>query len=509
MINLPVGIRALAVSFPSIIRTNEYWQNQYPDLFTQTKLRNPRRSKSDDFTTDNNGLDIWSIAVTPYLSDPFRGNIERRVLSSQESSLTLEYRAAKDALEAANLAPSEVELMIVASLFSEQVGTGNATYLAEQLKLCCPAWNLESTCSSALVALQNAHALVQTGTYRNVLVVISQIGSNAVDEADTLSWSMGDGAGAFVVDLLKPNQGILGTKIVNTIATHGAYSYKLTTDAQGKPRICTSTGNNASMLAETAVDFVRNCCYGATAAAGVTLDDIDFFAFNTPTAWYVDVCTRALGIDKQRTINLYPRYANIGPVLPVANLYHAAAEGKISENSLVLVYTNGAAATAAAVVMRWGDVALGQVPAPPISVTQEKERSEPTAEDCLSQEKVFTATQAAFSKAKLLAAKPEQQQQMLETYLLEWLATSLQLPLTSLNTQQSTASLLDSLMAIELRRKIEANLQVQVPIDKFLVNNIAQLAELLLNQLTLASLTVSEAIASADLNLEEREKLSL
>ncbi|WP_392535268.1 3-oxoacyl-[acyl-carrier-protein] synthase III C-terminal domain-containing protein [Nostoc sp. C117] len=503
MINLSVGIRALAVSFPDIIRRNEYWQNKYPDLFTQTKLRNPRRSKSDDLTTDNNGLDIWSIAVAPYLSDPFRGNIERRVLSSQESSLTLEYRAAKDALEAAKLAPSEVGLMIVASLFSEQVGTGNAIYLAEQLKLCCPAWNLESTCSSALVALENARALVQTGTYRNVLVVISQIGSNAVDEADTLSWSMGDGAGAFVVDLLKPNQGILGTKIVNTIATHGAYSYKLTTDAQGKPRICTHTGNNASMLAETAVDFVRNCCYSATAAAGVTLDDINFFAFNTPTAWYVDVCTRALGIDKQRTINLYPRYANIGPVLPIANLYHAAAEGKISENSLVLVYTNGAAATAAAVVMRWGDVALGQVPAPPISV-----RSEPTAEDCLSQEKVFTATQATFSKAKLLAAKPEQQQQMLETYLLEWLAASLQLPLSSLNTQQSTASLLDSLMAIELRRKIEANLQVQVPIDKFLVNNIAQLAELLLNQLTLASLTVSEAIASADLNLEEREKLS-
>ncbi|MEH2193609.1 MAG: 3-oxoacyl-[acyl-carrier-protein] synthase III C-terminal domain-containing protein [Nostoc sp.] len=504
MTNLPVGIRALAVSFPDIIRTNEYWQNKYPDLFTQTKLRNPKRSKSDDFTTDNNGLDIWSIAVAPYLSDPFRGNIERRVLSSQESSLTLEYRAAKDALEAAKLAPSEVQLMIVASLFSEQVGAGNATYLAEQLKLCCPAWNLESTCSSALVALQNAQALVQTGTYRNVLVVISQIGSNAVDEADTLSWSMGDGAGAFVVDLLKPNQGILGTKIVNTIATHGAYSYKLTTDTQGKPRISTRTGNNANMLAETAVDFVRNCCYGATAAAGVTLDDIDFFAFNTPSAWYVDVCTRALGIDKERTINLYPRYANIGPVIPIANLYHAAAEGKISENNLVLVYTNGAAATAAAVVMRWGDVALGQVPAPPISVI-----SEPTTQDHLFQEKVFTATQTAFSKAKLLAAKPEQQQQMLETYLLEWLATSLHLPLASLNTQQSTASLLDSLMAIELRRKIEANLQVQVPIDKFLVNNIAQLAELLLNQLTLASLTVSEAIASADLNLKEREKLSL
>ncbi|MEH2408391.1 hypothetical protein [Nostoc sp.] len=66
-------------------------------------------------------------------------------------------------------------------------------------------WNLESTCSSALIALQNAQALIQTGIYRNVLVVVSHIGSNTVNEEDTLSWSMGDGAGAFVVDSLKPN----------------------------------------------------------------------------------------------------------------------------------------------------------------------------------------------------------------------------------------------------------------------------------------------------------------
>jgi 3-oxoacyl-[acyl-carrier-protein] synthase III len=60
------------------------------------------------------------------------------------------------------------------------------------------------------------------------------------------------------------------------------------------------------MLAETAVDCVRTCCEGAVAAAGVTFEQIDFFAFNTPTAWYASVCTRALGIDPERTINLYP-----------------------------------------------------------------------------------------------------------------------------------------------------------------------------------------------------------
>lgn len=501
MIDCPIGIRSLAVSFPSIIRTNDYWRKHYPELVVVASPKRVRLYKPAISTSDINELDIWSQEVKPFLSDPFRGNVERRVLSPDESSLTLECRAAKDALDAAKLSPQEVDLAIVTSLFSEQIVSGNAAYLVRELELCCPAWNLESTCSSALVALQNACALVQTGEYRNVLVVISHIGSNSVDEEDTLSWSFGDGAGAFVVSALKPNQGVLSTKVVHTAATCGAYLHELVMEAQGKSRIRTKTGENASLLAETAVDFLRICCEGAITAAGVTLDQINFFAFNTPTAWYTNVCTRALGISPERTINLYPRYANIGPVLPIANLYHAALEGKIHENDLVLVYTNGAGSTAAATVMRWGNVALGPVPAPPISVTQEQERLYKANHSSSSQAESVKEKAGSFSR-EILAAEPTARQWMLETYLLEWLASSLQLPSAQLNSQQSLALLLDSLMAFELRRRIEVDLQVRVPMDKFFGgNNIVQLAELVLNQLLLAHLT-----SSTNTNEEEKER---
>jgi 3-oxoacyl-[acyl-carrier-protein] synthase III/acyl carrier protein len=495
--NYSIGIRSLALSFGSIIRTNEYWLQKFPELVQQEKPRKARLPKSSD-TFGQNVLDIWSQAVTPYLSDPFRGSVERRVVDVNESSLTLEYRAAKDALAAAQLSPQEVDLAIVASLFPEQVGHGNASHLAHQLKLHCPAWNLESTCSSALVALQNAQALIQMGAYRNALVVVSHIGSKTVDEEDTLSWSMGDAAGAFVLDRLKPSQGILGTKIVNTAATCGAYLHELVTDAQGKPQIRTRTGDNAIALAETSVDFVRTCCESAAAAAGVTLAQIDFFAFNTPTAWYADVCTRALGISAERTINLYPRYANIGPVLPIANLYHAAHASKIRENDLVLVYTKGAAATAAAVVMRWCDVALGSVPALPGSITQEQ-KIHLTANSLLREK-------SSISREKLLTVSREEQRQMLEMYLMEWL-NSLQLPLSEIDREQPFASLLDSLMTFLFKTQIENDLGVQVPLEQFFGDsNIAQLVELLLDRLTLVNLT-ADSISVAD--VEEREKLSL
>ena len=510
MTSCSIGIRSLAVSFPSLIWTTDYWCNRFPELAVQAKSKRVRLPRASRSICKDSGIEIWSQEVAPYLRDPFRGNVEKRLLSQDESALMLECRAAKEAIEAANLHIKEIELIIVTSLFANPIGLNHASTLARQLNLSCPAWNLESTCSSALVALQNVRALIQIGEYRNVLVVVSHFGSNTVDPEDTLSWAMGDGAGAFVVSSLKSNQGVLGSKIISATATCGAYAHELVTDAQGAPRMRTQTGENASMLAETAVDFVRTCCQGAAAAAAVTLDNIDFFAFNTPTAWYTSVCVRALGINPEQTINLYPRYANIGPVFPVASLYHAASAGKLKENDLVLIYTNGAGATAGAMVMRWGDVALGAVPASPIAVTPEQERVRLVGADHYSRSKVPATAEESLSRKELLAVEPYKRQQILEKYLLGWLAETLQIPLNRLTPQQSFALLLDSLMALMFRSQIEADLQVQVPMEKFFGDNtVAQLAEQILNQLVLINLIKSEIRETAETDEEEREKMTL
>ncbi|MBD1903924.1 3-oxoacyl-ACP synthase III family protein [Funiculus sociatus GB2-A5] len=368
-----IGIRSIAVTFPSILRTNDYWRNKYPHSVTQAEQKALAKLFS---ASDSNAKTCeFDQEMIPYLSDPFRGAVERRVLAPDESSMTLEKRVAFDAIAAAEMASEDVDLMIVTSLFPERIAPGNASFLVGEMGLRCPAWNLESTCSSALVALQTANALVQAGAYRNVLVVISCIYSRFVDDDDTLSWFMGDGAGAFIVGNLKSNQGVLGTKIIHTAATCGAFFNELTTDAQGNPRMRIQNGKNASQqIRGTGVEFVRACSQGAVEAAGVTLDDIKYFAFNTPTAWYANLCVRALGIDPERTINLYPQFANIGPVLPIVNLYYGAQLGKVQENDLVLVYTIGSASTAAATVMRWGDVKLGPLPAPAVSLNEQEKR---------------------------------------------------------------------------------------------------------------------------------------
>ncbi|MEH2157800.1 3-oxoacyl-ACP synthase III family protein [Nostoc sp.] len=360
MLDHPVGIRSIAVSFPSIRRTNDYYREKYPELIAQAEQKSLARMFSLTGSTPSNEFDL---EMMPYLSDPFRGTVERWVLGSGESSLTLEERAARDALEAAKLSAKDVDLMIVASVWPEQIGLGDAAFLARKLSLEGAAWNLDATCGSTPIALQTACALVRAGEYRNVLVVISCTYSRFFDEDDTMSWFLSDGAGAFVVGSLESNQGILGTKTIHAGELCNVVFPKLTTDAQGNPQLRMKLCKEANKVTrETAVEFLRTCCEGAMVAAGVTLKQVDFFIFNTSTAWFASFCIRVLGINPERTINLYSEYANLGPVLTVANMYYAAKLGKIRENDLVLVYGFGAAGGIAANVMRWGNVALGSDP---------------------------------------------------------------------------------------------------------------------------------------------------
>ncbi|WP_460204784.1 3-oxoacyl-ACP synthase III family protein [Scytonema sp. NUACC21] len=365
MLHQFVGIRSLALTFPSIKRTKDYYREHYPEMVAHAEQKNLAKLMSLNSSLPSNNFDS---KMMPYLSDPLRGTVEKWMLGSGETSLTLEYRAAMDALNATKFSPNDVDLLLVASFLPEQIGFGNAAFLARQLGLNCAAWNLDAACGSTPIALETACALVQAGGYRNVLVVISCTYSRFFDEDDTLSWFFSDGAGAFVVSSLKPTQGILGTKTVNTSVLCDQLLFKLVEDEQGHTRLRLQVTKSLNkMVGETAMDFLRTCCLGAIASAGLTLEQIDFFIFNTPTAWFASFCTSVLGINPERTINIYPLYANIGPALTLAGLYHAAQQGKIRENDIVLIYGFGAASSASASVLRWGDVALGSYPHNPPS----------------------------------------------------------------------------------------------------------------------------------------------
>jgi malonyl CoA-acyl carrier protein transacylase len=105
-----------------------------------------------------------------------------------------------------------------------------------------------------------------------------------------------------------------------------------------------------------------------------------------------------------------------------------------------------------------------------------------------------------LSKQKRLGTEDKDRQLILETYLLEIVAKSLQVSVSQLKPQHLLNSLLDSLIVIELKQQIETNLHITIPTIKFYEKiSIGQLATFILGQLSQASLL--EQLDSDFLNL--------
>jgi 3-oxoacyl-[acyl-carrier-protein] synthase III len=158
----------------------------------------------------------------------------------------------------------------------------------------------------------------------------------------------------------------LGAHVVHSAETIGVMYIELRPNPTPQLPFRLRTGNGM-IACETAEPYLRKCTDGALKKAGVELKDISFIVTATPNMWYSKFVTSALNFDPTKTINMHPAYANIGPVLMPANLFHAALEGKITKGDLVLLYSVGSLSSVGAAVVRWGDVKLGPPPEPGVA----------------------------------------------------------------------------------------------------------------------------------------------
>ncbi|MEM7585180.1 MAG: 3-oxoacyl-[acyl-carrier-protein] synthase III C-terminal domain-containing protein [Acidobacteriota bacterium] len=354
-----IGLHSLAVSVPERVLTNEHWQERYPELVARAK----------ELAAAGSQPSPWKVAtqpqpeVAPYVGDPFFGSKERRVLAEDGSALELEARAAREALELAELEPSEIDLLICSSALPDHPGIGNATYLAQELGLEGAAWNVDSEGASSLIAFQTACSLIETGQYRRALVVTSAAYSRVSPANHFESWGLGDAATAMVIGRVAESHGFLGGHSIHTGSGRAAREYRVERDEHASPRlrIC-KTPRAERALRATAEQYLVACARRALDKAGVTFADIDHFVFNTPFAWSAAFLARTLGIAPSQTSNIHPLYADAGPALLGLNLFHAAHWQELEPGELILLCAIETASNCTAVVVRWGDVALGAAP---------------------------------------------------------------------------------------------------------------------------------------------------
>ncbi len=111
-------------------------------------------------------------------------------------------QAALRALEAAGVAASELDLIIVATSTPDMVFPSTACILQNKIGANgCAAFDVQAVCSGFVYALTIADAMIRTGAARKALIVGAEVFSRILDFSDrTTCVLFGDGAGAVVLE---------------------------------------------------------------------------------------------------------------------------------------------------------------------------------------------------------------------------------------------------------------------------------------------------------------------
>lgn len=155
------------------------------------------------------------LSLVPGWIERRTGVLERRV-ADDETTVSMAVSAARVALLRANLEPTDVDAIILASSAPQQAIPCTAALVQAALgatdgKSAC--WDINATCLSFLFALHSAAQSITLGQYERVLICSSEIPSGSVNPLEANTATLFGDASAAVILTRSPNQsGIHGAR---------------------------------------------------------------------------------------------------------------------------------------------------------------------------------------------------------------------------------------------------------------------------------------------------------
>lgn len=277
--------------------------------------------------------------------------VRRRYVQSSGSAAALAAQAARSAMAAAGLAFADLDCLVAASGTPDQALPCNAALVHHELGLDgLPAFDINASCLSFLVALDQLATQIACGHYRRVLVVAADIASCGLDwnhlEASGI---FGDGAAAFV---LGPDEGSGSALLGARFATYSRGVHWCEIPGGGSrhhpSRIAGPFGPLAlfrmdgkslfRLAAEKLPAFVGDLLHGA----GKTLADIDLVVPHQASGHALQFVRKKFGIPPERYVDIFAEHGNqVAASLPTA-LHHAIAAGRLRRGQNVLLLGTGA-----------------------------------------------------------------------------------------------------------------------------------------------------------------------
>lgn len=309
----------------------------------------PRRLTNDELAAElaQRGIetsDEWIVERT--------GIRARHFAAPDVTSSDLALEASRQALQAAECAPQDIDLIIFATSTPDMVFPSAACILQNKLGANgCPAFDVQAVCSGFVYALTVADAMIRAGSASRALVVGSEVFSRILDFNDrTTCVLFGDGAGAVVLEA-SDEPGILASdlhadgKHVDILCVPGHVSGG---QVIGDPLL----KMDGQAVFKLAVGVLDKAARATLDKAGLTDADIDWLIPHQANLRIMQGTAKKLKLPLDKLVVTVDQHGNTSAAsIPLA-LDHAVRSGQVRKGQNVLLEGVGGGFTWGAVLLR-------------------------------------------------------------------------------------------------------------------------------------------------------------
>ncbi|NIP16993.1 MAG: beta-ketoacyl-ACP synthase III [Xanthomonadales bacterium] len=285
------------------------------------------------------------------------GIVERRIASEDETTGDMAYHAARNAMEAADVDPAEIDIVVLGTTTPDLVFPSTASQLQKRLGLPeVGAMDVNAACSGFIYALSVADKFIRLGDARKALVIGSETLTSMVDWEDRQTCVLfGDGAGAVVLDAAD-EPGVYSTHI----HANGEYSGLLNTGV-GVSRGFRPEEKNGGLVIQmkgnevfkVAVRTLSRIVDETLEANGMDKSELDWLIPHQANLRIIAATGRKLGLPDERVIVTVDRHGNTSAASVPLALDEAVRDGRIKRGDNILLEAFGGGFTWGAALVRY------------------------------------------------------------------------------------------------------------------------------------------------------------
>lgn len=289
---------------------------------------------------------------------------ERRYVSIGVGTSDLAVEAARNALVQAQLKPTDLDCIILATSTPDYQSPGAGVLVQE--KLGChkiPAFDIHNTSPGFVFALELGDSLIKSGKYQTILVVGAEVHSTALDMSEKgrlMSVIFGDGAGAVILKPTESPHHIISTKL----HSEGKHAQKLWCEAPASlyhpwisPALIAEGRTHPTMdgrhVFEHAVNYMSLVSEELLIEQEITTEEINWVIPHQANKRIINAIAQRLNVPLSKVALTIQKYGNTSSASIPITLDEVNRAHKLQKNDLILIMSFGSGYSWGAALIRW------------------------------------------------------------------------------------------------------------------------------------------------------------